>query len=138
MIVEPYEPNVTALLDPDTLKWRNLVEPATPLPTPWPRDEFKEHSLAYQEIRAQMRQDNVPEEEMNTLFRSNQEIVEGIFSKAPTRDLIGAFEGAMYQASGYYRSEQNCLMFTRTTHFCTVCANAVEQVIDQYSRPAPD
>ena len=138
VIVEPYEPNVTALLDPDTLKWRNLVEPATPLPTPWPRDEFKEHSLAYQEIRAQMRQDNVPEEEMNTLFRSNQEIVEGIFSQAPNRDLIGAFEGAMYQASGYYRSEQNCLMFTRTTHFCTVCANAVEQVIDQYSRPAPD
>ena len=101
-------------------------------------DEFKEHSLAYQAIRAQMRKDDVPEEEMNALFRSNQEIVEGMFSKVPTRDLIGAFEGANYQATGYYRSEQNCLMFTRTTHFCTVCANAVEQVIDQYSRPAPD
>lgn len=31
---EPWEPNVTALLDPAGLKWRDLVEPGTPLPTP--------------------------------------------------------------------------------------------------------
>ena len=58
------------------------------------------------------------------------------FSEAPNRDLVGAFEGANYQSEGYYRSEQNCLMFTRTTHFCQVCSNAIEQVIDQYSKPA--
>jgi IgA peptidase M64/peptidase M64-like protein len=32
--VEPWEPNVTALFDPAQLKWRDLVEPGTPLPTP--------------------------------------------------------------------------------------------------------
>jgi hypothetical protein len=32
--VEPWEPNLTALLDPTRLKWRELVEPGTPLPTP--------------------------------------------------------------------------------------------------------
>ena len=32
--VEPWEPNITALLDPPALKWRDLVEPGTPLPTP--------------------------------------------------------------------------------------------------------
>lgn len=31
---EPWEPNLTALLDPARLKWRDLVEPGTPLPTP--------------------------------------------------------------------------------------------------------
>jgi hypothetical protein len=31
---EPWEPNITALHDPSTLKWRDLVEPGTPLPTP--------------------------------------------------------------------------------------------------------
>ena len=138
VVVEPYEPNVTALLDPDTLKWRDKMQPDTLLPTPWPKAEFEKHSLAYQKIRAQMRKKDAPEEEMNTLFRSNQEVVEGLFSKAPARDLIGAFEGANYQATGYYRSELNCLMFTRTTQFCTVCADAVEQVIDQYSRAGPD
>jgi len=29
---EPWEPNVTSLKDPATLKWRDLVEPGTPLP----------------------------------------------------------------------------------------------------------
>jgi hypothetical protein len=135
-VVEPYQPNVTALLDPEQLKWRDLVQPGTALPTPWPKVAYEEHSLAYQEIRAQMREDNVPEDEMNELFSSNQQIVETLFSASPTRDLIGAFEGANYQAEGYYRSEQNCLMFTRTTHFCQVCSNAIEQVIDQYTRPA--
>jgi hypothetical protein len=136
-VIEPYEPNVTALLDPSNLKWRDLVETDTPLPTPWPKEAYDEHSLAYQKIRAKMREDNVPESEMNELFRDNQEIVEGMFAEAKHRDAIGAFEGANYQSTGYYRSEQNCLMFTRTTHFCQVCSNAIEKVIDEYSKPAP-
>jgi len=32
--VEPWEPNLTALLDRSTLKWRDLVEPGTLIPTP--------------------------------------------------------------------------------------------------------
>jgi hypothetical protein len=32
--VEPWEPNLTALLAPATLKWRDLIEAGTPLPTP--------------------------------------------------------------------------------------------------------
>ena len=32
--VEPWEPNITALHDPSALKWRDLVEPDTPVPTP--------------------------------------------------------------------------------------------------------
>ena len=31
---EPWEPNLTALHDPAMLKWRELVDPATPIPTP--------------------------------------------------------------------------------------------------------
>ena len=134
-IVEPYEPNVTALLDPANLKWKHLVLPNTPLPTPWPKEAYEEHSLAYQALRAEMRAANVPEADMNRLFRDNQEIVEGIFSNAPYRDRVGAFEGAMYQAEAYYRPELNCIMFTRTDYFCRVCSAAIEQVIDEYSRP---
>ncbi len=132
-IVEPYEPNVTALLDPQNLKWRHLVAADTPLPTPWPKDQYEEHSLAYQARRAAMRKENVPESAMNELFRDNQRIVEGMFSAAEHNNRIGAFEGAIYQAQGYYRSELNCIMFTRTTDFCRVCAAAIEQVIDEYT-----
>ena len=31
---EPWEPNITALHDPSSLKWRDLVQPGTPVPTP--------------------------------------------------------------------------------------------------------
>lgn len=133
-LVEPYEPNVTALLDPDKLKWRHLVKADTPLPTPWPKDAYEEHSLAYQARRANMRAENVAESEMNKLFADNQIIVEGMFSEAPYADAIGAFEGALYQSKGYYRSEQNCIMFTRTEDFCGVCSAAIEEVIDEYTR----
>jgi hypothetical protein len=133
--VEPYEPNVTALLDPDDLKWRHLVTPNTPLPTPWPKTEFEEHSIAVQERRAAMRAANVSEDEMNALFRYTREFTEDLFSRAEHRDAIGAFEGANYEAQGYYRSQLNCLMFTRVEYFCRVCSAAIEEVIDEYSRP---
>ena len=133
-IVEPYEPNVTALLDPDTLKWKHLVGSQTPLPTPWPKDEYEQHSLAYQTQRARMREENVAEKEMNELFFRNQEIVEQMFSTAPHAESIGAFEGGLYQSQGLYRSEMNCIMFTRTEQFCRVCADAIGQVIDEYTR----
>ena len=81
-----------------------------------------------------MRKENVPESEMNKLFRADLNIVEGMFSKAENRNRIGAFEGAIYQSKGYYRSELNCIMFTRTTDFCRVCAAAIEQVIDEYTQ----
>jgi hypothetical protein len=134
-IVEPYEPNVTALLDPAELKWKHRVSPNTPLPTPWPKEAFEEHSIAVQERRAQMRAANVSEDEMNALFRYTKEFTEELFSKSEYRDAIGAFEGANYEAEGYYRSEQNCLMFTRTDYFCRVCAAAIEDVIDEYTGP---
>ena len=133
VIIEPYEPNVTALLDPDNLKWKHHVLPNTPLPTRWPKAEYEKHSLAYQKIRREMRQADVPEAEMNKLFEDNQVFVETLFDQSGQNGVVGAFEGGNYQAEGYYRPEQNCLMFTRTTDFCVVCKEAIEKVIDEYS-----
>ncbi len=133
-ITEPYEPNVTALLDPDNIKWKHLVTPSTPLPTPWPKAEYEEHSIAYQERRKEMREANVGEEEMNALFRYTREYVEDLFERSGQNGLVGAFEGGNYTAEGIYRPQQNCLMFTRTDYFCAVCAEAIEQVIDEYTR----
>jgi len=135
-IEEPYEPNVTALLDPSKLKWRYLIGEQTPLPTPWPKAEYEEHSLAYQAIRTKMREANVPESEMNKLFRDNQDFVENLFSTAEHRKQVGAFEGGNYQAKGIYRSSLNCIMFTRTKDFCAVCSAAIEEVIDEYTKAA--
>jgi hypothetical protein len=132
-IAEPYEPNVTALLDPDNLKWKHHVAPNTPLPTPWPKARYEEHSMAYQERRREMREANVSEAEMNALFRYTKEYVEALFEESGQNGIVGAFEGGNYQAEGYYRSEQNCLMFTRSEAFCAVCAEAIGRVIDEYT-----
>ena len=132
-ITEPYEPNVTALLDPDNLKWKHLMTPNTPLPTPWPKARYEEHSLAYQQRRREMRAANVSEAEMNALFYYTKEYVETLFDESGQNGIVGAFEGGNYQAEGYYRPEQNCLMFTRSESFCAVCAEAIGKVIDEYT-----
>src|SRR5207248_7190190 len=66
--VEPWEPNVTALLDPLTLKWRDLVVPGTLLPTPWPKEAFEDFQKQTQAQRRALREAHRPEREMNDLF----------------------------------------------------------------------
>jgi len=131
-IIEPYEPNVTALIAGKT-KWQNKLNKSTPLPTSWPKQAYERHSHQYQKIRAQLRKDNKPESEMDKLFHDNQSIVENMFAKAENNSVIGAFEGANYSAKGYYRSEMNCIMFTRTTEFCQVCQHSIIDMINLYS-----
>lgn len=129
---EPWEPNVTALLEPGTLKWRDLVEPGTPLPSRWEKETFEKLSRASQARRAQLRRDNRPESEMEALFAEERTRDEAMFAKY--RGLVGAYEGARYEAKGYYRPEANCIMFTRTDFFCEVCTRALHEVIDTYTR----
>lgn len=132
--IEPWEPNATALHDPNNIKWKALVTPDTTIPTPWPKDEYEEYARAYQAERAEMRAANRPESEMNELFQRFQDYAEGLFADQPYADSIGAFEGANYEASGFYRPAMNCLMFTRSDRFCDVCRAATEEMIDLYSR----
>ncbi|MEK6320823.1 MAG: IgA Peptidase M64 [Acidobacteriota bacterium] len=134
--IEPWEPNVTALLDPKNLKWKDLVAAGTPIPTPWQKDEYEKHSREYGTRRAQIRAENRPEAEMEALFRENREWEVKFFAAEKYAGKVGAFEGAMYEAKGYYRPEIDCIMFTRSQAFCAVCRRAIERVIDLYSRPS--
>jgi hypothetical protein len=44
-------------------------------------------------------------------------------------------EGAIYEATGYYRLQIDCTMFTRhEVGFCAVCRRAIERVIALYAR----
>jgi hypothetical protein len=130
---EPWEPNVTALHDPATLKWGVLVLEDTAIPTEWPKQAFETFQRENQARRALLRAENRPEAEMNQLFQDEQKWVEELFATYPaTNSLVGAFEGANYAASGYYRSEMNCTMFTRHDRFCRVCSDAINEIIDLY------
>ena len=132
--VEPWEPNVTALLDVNVLKWRTLVANGTPIPTPWNKEAFETYSREIQKQRVQLRKDKRPEEEMEALFREELEHEQKMFAAERYFGKVGAFEGAVYEARGYYRPEVDCIMFSRTNHFCKVCREAIERIIKMYSR----
>jgi hypothetical protein len=129
---EPWEPNVTALRDPNSLKWKDLIKPGTPLPTPWPKEAYEKASREAQARRARLRAEKRPESEMEALFAEERRRDDVMF--ATSRGMVGAFEGARYEATGFYRPEANCIMFTRADFFCAVCRRALEQVIDTYTR----
>ena len=131
---EPWEPNVTALLDPAALKWKDLVAADTPLPTPWGKEAFEKFSQETQARRKKIRSENRPEAEMNALFRAELQKEAAMFAAERYAGRVGAFEGAMYEARGYYRPELDCIMFSRSARFCSVCRRAVERVIDFYTR----
>jgi hypothetical protein len=131
---EPWEPNVTALLDPATLKWKDLVSRDTPIPTPWSKESFEAYSGDIQQRRRQIRAERKPEEEMEALFREELRHEQQMFEREKYAGRVGAFEGANYEAKGFYRPEVDCIMFTRTDHFCAVCRRAIERVIEMYAR----
>jgi hypothetical protein len=133
--IEPWEPNVTALLDPSALKWKDLIAPGTSLPTPWPKEEYERHSAGIQERRRRIRAENRPEAEMDALFREQMAADMALLGKGPHAGVVGAFEGANYEARGYFRPEVDCIMFSRDqVPFCEVCRRAIERILDLYSR----
>ena len=134
--VEPWEPNATALLDPANLKWKDLVTPNTPIPTPWNKDAFETYSRDIQKRRGQLRKDRRPEAEMEALFHEELKHEQAMFAAEKYGKNVGAFEGSIYEARGYYRPEVDCIMFTRTDHFCAVCRRAIERIIKMYARSA--
>jgi hypothetical protein len=130
---EPWEPNVTALLDAKKLKWRDLVQPGTPLPTPWQKKQFENYEHTIQAQRRQIRAQGRPESEMNQLFENERRHEDALLANDKYAGKVGAFEGANYEARGYYRPQVNCIMFTRHDMFCGVCRRAIERIIAMYS-----
>lgn len=101
---EPWEPNITTLKDFDK-KWKDLVPPGTPVPTPPTINN-------YQQTRTTM-----SSEELN---------------KKTQR--VGVFEGAGYMARGAYRPAELCRMnVNEVEDFCPVCTRAIIGITDFYT-----
>jgi IgA peptidase M64/peptidase M64-like protein len=130
---EPWEANVTALLDPAKLKWEDLVEPGTPIPTPWDKDAFDAFERKIQQERKELRAAGKPEKEMEELFRKERAQEDAMLASQKNAGKVGAFEGANYESKGYYRPQADCIMFTRSKNFCAVCRRAIERVIGMYA-----
>lgn len=102
-VVEPHEPNVTALLPGTKPKWGHLIKTSTPVPTPWPQARY--------------------------LSSMNKD--QSWLKQLPWMNEVGVFQGANYSATDYYRPALNCLMFRDggDNQFCPVCSHAIVETI---------
>jgi hypothetical protein len=132
---EPWEPNLTA--DGAHPKWADIVDKDVPLPTPWDKATFEAHSRDYQAERRKLRNANVPETQMDELFRRELLWETQFLGSQQYAGKVGAFEGAGYEAKGLYRPQVDCIMFTRDeVGFCAACRRGIERIISLYARPA--
>jgi hypothetical protein len=126
--VEPWEPNLTALNDKNNLKWKNLIDKDTPLPTPWEKDQYD--SLG----RERGKLDRLAPDyyqKRKPMYEAEQKILK----ETKYANKVGAFEGAGYMSKGMYRPASDCRMFTLSLiGFDPVCTAAIKRVIDFYSK----
>jgi hypothetical protein len=145
--IEPFEANITALLDPRKPKWADLVNPDTDVPTPWEKPGYDEKDIAYQKVREALNariatamrkgaptpQVDSLKEEGERLSRDHAETMNAYLAQSKFQNKVGAFEGAGYASKGLYRPSLDCIMFSKGTKpFCPVCRAAIQRVIDTY------
>ncbi len=148
--VEPTEANITALLDPPNIKWKELISPGVAIPTDWGKAKFDSLYIADLKIR-QQKTDTLAalirqaypeatvkqvEARYDSLSRQLNDQIKAFTRNHPLKDKVGAFEGGGYVAKGIYRPMLNCLMLKFEKDdpgFCKVCEQAVNRMIEYYS-----
>ena len=126
--VEPWEPNITRLYDPDNLKWQELADPGLPIPTPW--GKYSYDSLGSERGKLdRLAADYYEKREPIMQAQSD------IMHNASLRGKVGAFEGAGYLAKGMYRPSLDCRMFSLSlVPFDPVCSAAIVEQIEFYAK----
>ena len=101
---EPWEPNLTTLVDFDS-KWADMLPRGTTFPTP-PVTLPDRSSTADKDRKA-----------LNAAVQR-----------------VGVFEGGGYQSKGVYRPAQECRMkINEVENFCPVCSRAIVRITDFYT-----
>lgn len=126
--VEPWEPNITAMTDPGSIKWRATLTPKTPVPTPWEK-------AAYDSLEALRGKLDRLAPDYYAKSKPLHEAGQRILKTSRFAGVVGAFEGAGYVSRGLYRPAVDCRMFSLSTvGFDPVCSAAIIRMIDFYSR----
>ncbi len=145
--IEPVEPNITALLDKNNVKWEDQLSEGIEIPTPWEKNDFDSMDTKWQAERAKMndriaelKKANAPkieiekaEKEYAQKDRAHSDKVDEYLENSKYFGKVGVFEGAGYSSEGLYRSMLDCIMFSKGDKpFCAVCQKAIERVINHY------
>ncbi|MCX6150522.1 MAG: M64 family metallo-endopeptidase [Ignavibacteriales bacterium] len=147
--IEPVEPNITALLDPENLKWKNLATPGIEIPAKWEKAGYDSADYDYQKIRrelnnkiAEMKRGGGDKKAIAALEEKSERVsleraneADAYLLKSKYWNKVGAFEGAGYASNGLYRPMLDCIMFSKGKKpFCKVCEQAIIKVIEHYTK----
>lgn len=147
--IEPLEPNITALLNPDQVKWKDLLSPDIAIPTDWGKEKRdslqaelrtngqamrKEIKLAKQKGLSEEQIKKIEDRFMKTYKDITAQLEEVKKQYSHLEDKVGAFEGAGYASEGLYRPMIYCLMGSSPkVEYCLVCQKAIARMIAYYS-----
>ncbi|MBN1407685.1 MAG: peptidase M64 [Calditrichaceae bacterium] len=149
--IEPAEANLTALLDPENVKWKELLSPGIGVPTDWDKEKFDNMYSQIEHLGKQrtalldsLKNANAPEDEINGLttlyadsIKSLKKQMDNFISNHPMRGKIGAFEGAGYSSQGLYRPTVNSIMHKfdeKDRSFYKVSEVQLQKMIDYYCK----
>ena len=145
--IEPLEPNVTALLNPPSVKWSEFLSPGIEIPTPWEKIKYDSMDYKWQAERralnnkiaelkrnkADIAEIQAAENQYAKKDKDHSQVVDTYLNNNPNYGKVGAFEGAGYVATGMYRPMLDCIMFSKGNKpFCTICEAHIVKVIEQY------
>ena len=146
--VEPVEVNITALLDPQKLKWKEFVNVGNEIPTPWEKADYDSMDYKWQKERRELNDkianlkknhasvQDISEAEQEYDFKDklHADKVDSYLQNSKYFGIVGAFEGAGYVPKGMYRPMLDCIMFSKGDKpFCKVCESAIVKVINSYT-----
>jgi len=147
---EPTEPNITALLDTNQVKWEEHLSPGIPVPTSWGQDEIRKLRKQQEAYKEEMKEkieklesEGASEKTINDVREKHSETnrqLEREIGKIREKyrkkyeGKIGVFEGAGYQAKGLYRSEIGVHMFdSEDFTYGPVSEEAIMEIIRHYT-----
>lgn len=126
--VEPWEPNVTRLMDTREMKWESFLSNDLTLPTDWGKQRYDSLGMTLSKLN-RLADDYYEKREP---IREQQK---SILANPAFSGKVGAFEGAGYVSTGMYRPSVDCRMFSLSlADFDPVCKAAIIRQIDFYSR----
>jgi hypothetical protein len=144
--VEPAEPNLTALLDRDNLKWKDLVTPGLSIPTEWGQKTFDSLGTARdslwkaksEKLEAMKKGGEDPDSvkrvaaEYDARIKKVSDDLLAFMEHHPLRGKVGVFEGGGYAPKGIYRPTVNSIMhqFNKSDRaYFAVSERAIERMV---------
>jgi len=136
--IEPVEPNISRLLDPENCKWKDLLSEDTEIPTPWGKEKFDSLNVQKSDYYKSLSVSDLTEDEkieINKQIRMIDKEIKKFLIHHPLSGKPGVYEGAGYSTKGIYRASINSIMhnFNKNDRFCPVSQKAIENVIKYYS-----